>query len=71
MNTNYPDTAAKRKSGMAAFRATMLKTHEALLAGGDANTKRKCAVGEAARAFHADMIATIKAAQVRLGEIAA
>lgn len=70
MQTNHPDTAAKRKAGMAAFRATMLKTHQALLAGGDVNTKRKGAVGAAARAFHADMITSIKATQKRLGEVA-
>jgi len=69
MKSNYPDTAEKRKSGMAAFRAQALKTHEALLAGGDANTKLQNATGEAARAFHADMIATIKAAQKRFNEI--
>jgi hypothetical protein len=69
MDNGYPDTPEKRKAGMAAFRAKMLKTHESLLAGDDANTKRKDATGDAARAFHGDMIDTIKSAQKKFGEV--
>lgn len=65
---DYPDTTEKRKAGMAAFRAKMLKSHEAMLAGGDPNTVKRGKVGEAARRYHADMIESIKAAQKRLGE---
>ena len=62
------DTTATRRAGMAAFRAKMLKAHESMLTGGDPNTLKRGKVGEAARAYHAEMIASIKAAQVRLGE---
>lgn len=67
--SDYPDTPEKRKAGMAAFRAKMLKAHEAMLAGGDPNTLKRGKVGEAARSYHADMVASIKAAQERLGEV--
>jgi hypothetical protein len=41
MAQSYPDTPEKRRAGMAAFRAKFLKTHEAMLAGGDPNTLKK------------------------------
>jgi hypothetical protein len=66
---DYPDTPEKRKAGMAAFRAKMLKAHEAMLAGGDPNTLKRGKTGEAARGYHADMIESIKSAQKRLGEV--
>jgi hypothetical protein len=69
MAQSYPDTPEKRRAGMAAFRAKFLKTHEAMLAGGDPNTLKKGKVGEAARRYHSDMIASIKAAQKKLGEV--
>jgi hypothetical protein len=62
-------TPEQRRAGMAAFRAKMLKAHTAMLAGGDPNTLKGGKVGEAARKYHADMIDSIKAAQVRLGEV--
>ena len=65
----YPDTPEKRKAGMAAFRAKMLKAHTTMLAGGDPNTLKRSKTGEAARRYHADMIASIEAAQVQLGEV--
>jgi hypothetical protein len=69
MDYSYPDTPEKRKAGMAAFRAKMLKAHAAMLAGGDPNTAKRGKTGEAARKYHADMIESIKRAQARFGEV--
>ena len=66
---DFPDTPEKRKAGMAAFRAKMLKAHTAMLAGGDPNTIKRGKTGEAARRYHAEMVESIKAAQARLGEV--
>jgi hypothetical protein len=68
--TAYPETTSEqRKAGMAAFRAKMLKAHESMLAGGDPNTLKRGKTGEAARRYHQQMIDSIKAAQVKLGEV--
>jgi hypothetical protein len=67
--SGYPDTSESRKAGMAAFRAKLLKAHEAMLAGGDPNTLKRGKVGEAARRYHSDMVACIKAAQIKFGEV--
>lgn len=69
MQASYPDTVEKRRAGMAAFRAKLLRTHEAMLNGGDPNTLKCGAIGETARKYHATMIADIKAAQIKLGEV--
>jgi hypothetical protein len=70
MDYDYPDTPEKRRAGMAAFRAKLLKAHQNMLAGGDPNTRKRGALGVAARKYHSDMIDSIKAAQARLGEVA-
>lgn len=54
---------------MAAFRAKLLRAHESMLAGGDPNTLKRGKTGEAARRYHADMIESIRAAQVKFGEV--
>lgn len=64
-----PNTPEARRAGMAAFRAKLLKSHEAMLAGGDPNVLKRGKVGDAARRYHADMIESIKSAQKRLGEV--
>ena len=38
MNAQYPDTAEKRRAGMAAFRTQMLAAHERMLASGKLST---------------------------------
>lgn len=65
---DYPDTPEKRRAGMAAFRAKLLKSHEAMLAGGDPNTKKRGKVGDAARGYHSACIESIKRAQKKFGE---
>lgn len=69
MRFDYPDTPEKRRAGMAHFRAKLLKSHEAMLAGGDPNTLKRGKIGDAARAYHRAAIASIKAAQARFGEV--
>ena len=51
----YPDTAEKRRAGMAAFRAQMLAAHERQLASGK--------LSKADAAYTRSLIATIKAKQ--------
>lgn len=63
---SYPDTPAKRRAGMAAFRAKLLASHTKILAGMEAGT---IAADADDIAFQRDTIATIKAAQQRLGEV--
>lgn len=69
MEYSYPDTPEARRAGMAAFRVRLLAAHRKMLAGGDPNTLKRGKVGEAARRYHADMIASIQSAQKRLGEV--
>lgn len=57
----YPDTAEKRKAGMAAFRAQMLAAHERQLASGRLNAKDA--------EYTRSLVATIKAAQAKFGEV--
>ena len=56
----YPDTPEKRRAGMAAFRARLLAAHERLL-----NDPKQAKD----RAYRESLIASIKAAQVRHGEV--
>lgn len=70
MQTSMMGESERRRAGMAAFRAKMLRAHEAMLAGSDPNTLKRGAAGSAARKYHSDMIASIKAAQLRFGEAA-
>jgi hypothetical protein len=62
------EEAARRGAGMAGFRAKLAKAHKEMLAGGDPNTKRSDATGEAARKYHASVVETIERAQKKFGE---
>lgn len=63
---SYPDTAEKRRAGMAAFRAKLLASHTKILADMEAgNIKAKA---QDLR-FQRDTITAIKAHQARLGEV--
>lgn len=59
--SNFPDTAEKRRAGMAAFRAQMLQAHKRALA--QTTDAEEAAVQR-------DLIAAIKAAQRKFGESA-
>lgn len=67
----YPDTPAKRRAGMAAFRAQMLRAHEtaleAMMATGRLATGHPAMPADLQ--FQRDAIASIKAAQLKLGEV--
>jgi hypothetical protein len=64
-----PEGRANRNEGMKQFRAKLLTTHQKLLAGGDANVKRKDATGQAAREYHTSAVASLKSAQEKFGEV--
>ena len=59
----YPDTAEKRKAGMAAFRKQLLAAHERIIAEGNLKPRDLKAVTE-----YRDCI---KAAQIKHGEVSA
>lgn len=65
--TDFPATPQARQAGMAAFRAKMLAAHEKALAAGVDDKGRK--LKPADLDFQRGCIATIKAAQKRLGEV--
>lgn len=58
---SYPTTQEARRAGMAAFRAKMLATHER-----HANNPK---LSDEDRAYQRELCATIRAAQVRFGEV--
>jgi hypothetical protein len=62
MGYEYPDTAEKRRAGMKAFRAKLLKAHERFAK--DQNLSEKD------RAFQVELCESIKAAQKKHGEVA-
>lgn len=62
LNDNYPDTPEKRRAGMAAFRAKLLKAHQFHAT----NPK----LSEKDRAFQRELVNHIKAAQRKHGEVA-
>ena len=57
----YPDTADKRRAGMAALRTQMLAVHERQIASGK--------LKPADIAYQRLLVATIKAAQAKFGEV--
>ena len=61
MQTNYPDTIAKRRAGMAQFRARSLSAYQRILANGEVKGKDADHIR--------DLIETIKATQQKFGEV--
>lgn len=61
MAASYPDTAEKRRAGMKAFRAKMLNVH--------AQRLMDASIDADERKFQESMVASIKEAQKRLGEV--
>jgi hypothetical protein len=58
---DYPDTPEKRRAGMAAFRARLLKAHQFHAT----NPK----LSEKDRAFQRELVEHIQAVQIRRGEV--
>jgi hypothetical protein len=62
METNYPDTAEKRRAGMASFRRRLLAAHERL-----SNDPKLSAKD---RAYQRELCECIRATQKKFGEVA-